>query len=69
MIDWETLKNTWPIAMFIGAHIIRTERVRTNLVKDVEHLKDQRKEDRDDIQGMLREIRTDIKSLMRRDPE
>jgi hypothetical protein len=69
MLDWETLKNTWPIAVFVGGHIIRTERVRTNLVKDVEYLQKQRQEDRDDIQGMLREIRTDIKSLMRRDIE
>lgn len=66
MIDWDTLKNTWPLAVLIGTHVVRTERVRTNLLKDVEHLKEQRIEDREDTQSMLREIRSDIKSLLSR---
>lgn len=68
MIDWQAIKELWPFGAAIVGHLVRTETSRAVIASRLKSIEDSAKQDHDDTREMLREIRTDIKSLLRKDP-
>lgn len=72
MIDWDTIKNIWPIGVILVGFGVRMESNQAVNKHRISALEEKRKEDKDSIhkridaqESMMSEIRSDVKDLVR----